>query len=369
MHDDITDQLNLLNVNGTTGNGYQKLSAPFRLPPSLSTHDNEAVDHHFVAKLNRIYTQSPQLPRKTYDFNPNNVHQTSQIHQPTQHHHLGNQSPYMQRKFQSVEPDYGTHYSPYKPLPPQPQQSTFSPVIRKRYQEGHLVSEDLEFRILHGNTSPIVLQRFYHQQNQLKDQKEEDQLRAIRMQSSSPNPFKNTQSSIPVKHASPLPTTRLQHQQAHAQMLQRNILLNQQNEPTYNASHTTYESHIPQLQSRMAANGNGTIPYRHHPQHQLQSQPQQFQQPMYDNLAHRTQLACPSSPQLDRLRANLEKPNFYERHQKLPVEIESYQYESSMSQHQANGLNDSRNKDKGRFCCNCCKLSTPASVFLTLLLS
>lgn len=372
----------LAELNGAMlGNGYQKL--PFHLPPS-STYDTDAVDHQLTAKLNRmLYTQSPQLPRKTYEFNANTAniiqqtnipsqlsqqptqlhHQPLQIHPPQQPlqmqfhqpshvnpphlhqapqlHHIGNQSPYMARKFAHNEPEYGTHYSPYKPLPlPQQQQpqSTFSPVIRKRYQEGHLVSEDLEFRILHGNTSPIVLQRFYHQQNQLKDQKEEDQLRAIRMQSSSPNPFK---SSIPVRNdGSPLLNPRFQHQQA--QMLQRNVL---HHEPTYNASHKIHESHIPQLQSRMVANGNG-IPFRHQHQQQ-QPMPQHHPyQPMYDNVAHRAQIACPGSPQLDRLRANLEKPNFYERHQKLPVEIESYQLDSSMNQ--SNGLNmDSKNKDKG----------------------
>lgn len=314
-------------ANGATGNGYQKL--PFR------PLENEVVDDQLASKISRLYTQSPQMTRQTYDIN--NVN-----HQPPQlnHHHLNSQSPYMQRKFGTNESDFANHYSPYKPLPQQPN-STFSPVIRKRYQEGHLVSEDLEFRILHGNTSPIVLQRFYHQQNQFKDQKEEDQLRAIRMQSSSPNPYRSAQSSIPVKSGSPLPNPRYQHLPQQPQMHRGVLPIH--HEPIYNASHKIHESHIPQLQSRM--NGNGTVPFRHH-----QQQPQLFhhhQQPMYDNVAHRAQLACPSSPQLDRLRANLEKPNFYERHQKLPVEIESsYQLEAIKAQ--TNGaFIDNRNKDKG----------------------
>lgn len=331
--EDLIDPLSL-----ATGNGYQKL--PFRSPATLSTLDNDVVDHQLASKLNRMYTQSPQLPRKTYELTANvdNLqHQSPQIN-----HHIGNQSPYLQRKFAPSEVDYTNNYSPYKPLPQQHQQNTFSPVIRKRYQEGHLVSEDLEFRILHGNTSPIVLQRFYHQQNQLKDQKEEDQLRAIRMQSSSPNPYNH--SSIPVKSGSPLPNPRYQHRQP--QMIHRNMLHHP--EPAYNASHNIYESQIPQLQSRMAAHGNGSIPSRHQ------------QQPMYDNLGHRAQLACPSSPQLDRLRANLEKPNFYERHQKLPVEIEStYQLEMSKSQLQSNGSFLDKNKDKGM--CWCHKWDSPAS--------
>lgn len=335
--EDLIDPLN-------HATGYQKL--PFRSPASHSTLDNDVVDHHLASKLNRMYTQSPQLPRKTYEFNSNMnnfQHQSPPIHQ-----HMGSQSPFLQRKFPPNEVDYTNNYSPYKPLPQQHQQNTFSPVIRKRYQEGHLVSEDLEFRILHGNTSPIVLQRFYHQQNQLKDQKEEDQLRAIRMQSSSPN-TQYKHSSIPVKSGSPLPNPRYQYRQQ-PQMMHRNMLHHP--EQTYNASHNIYESQIPQLQSRVATNGNGSIPFRH-----------QQQQPMYDNLGHRGQLACPSSPQLDRLRANLEKPNFYERHQKLPVEIESsYQLEMSKNQLQSNGSFLDKNKDKGMCRCRNSRCSANASL-------
>lgn len=319
-HEDLNEPIN------QHANGYQKL--PFRSPA-----DTDLVDHHLTPRLNRMYTQSPQLPRKTYEFSPNMNHNHPA---PQLHHHHGTQSPYMPRKFPPNETDYANPYNPYKPLP----QSTFSPVIRKRYQEGHLVSEDLEFRILHGNTSPIVLQRFYHQQNQFKDQKEEDQLRAIRMQSSSPNPFKNAPSGIPVKSGSPLLQPRYQHHHQPAPMMQRNVL--HQHHTEY-ASHHVYESNIPQLQARMMSNGNGSIPYRLH---------QQQHQPMYDNLTHRGQPVCPSSPQLDRLRANLEKPNFYERNQKLPVEIESsYQLEmSKRDQLHNNGvlIGENKAKDKGK---------------------
>lgn len=342
--EDLIDPLNY-----ATGNGYQKL--PYRSPAQHSTIDNE-VDHHLAAKLNRMYTQSPQLPRKNYEFTPNM--NNFQHHSPQMnHHHMGNQSPYLQRRFPPNEIDYTSNYSPYKPLPPPPQQSTFSPLTRRRYQEGQQMAEDLEFRILHGNTSPIVLQRFYHQQNQLRDQKEEDQLRAIRMQSASPNHYKH--SSIPVKSASPLPNTRFDHRQP--QMMNRKIM---HPESSY-ASHNIYESQIPQLQSRMTANGNGSIPFRHH----HQQQQQHHQAPMYDNLGHRAQIACPSSPQLDRLRANLEKSNFYERHQKLPVEYESsYQVEMSKHQLQNNGSFLDKNKDKGM--CRCCRFLTSQHCSLTL---
>lgn len=318
-----------LDLPQVAGNGYQKLP-PYCSPvPMHSMIDHDAVDHHLASKLNRmLYTQSPQLPRKTYDLFSNTIVP-----------HIGSQSPFMPRKFPANETDYGGNYNPnpYKPLQQQPS-STFSPVIRKRYQEGHLVSEDLEFRILHGNTSPIVLQRFYHQQNQLKDQKEADELRAIRLQSASPNPYKSTQSSIPVKSNSPLPSLRYQQ---HHQMPRNNL----QNYEPLPASQRIYESQIPQFQSRMVSNGNGTIQNNMYRQYH---QPPQHQQPMYDNI--RAQMACPGSPQLDRLRANLEKPNFYERHQKLPVEIDNPYQQMEMNKNQNNGLigDNNKNKDKGK---------------------
>jgi hypothetical protein len=107
---------------------------------------------------------------------------------------------------------------------------------------------------------------------------------------------------------------------------------------TYNASQRIYESHIPQLQTRTISNGNGTIQnyYRH--------------QPMYDNV--RTQIPCPGSPQLDRLRVNLEKPNFYERHQKLPVEIENPYQQMELNKSQNSGVNGDKNKDKGKLMFN-----------------
>lgn len=299
-------QLGTLNQYESKGNGYQKL--PFRSPVlHQNIEGDQADDHNFTTRVNRMHTQSPQLPRKSYELNSsmNNIHPP----QPLQPHHE-NQSPYMLRKFQTDEDNFGNKYNtgPFKP----PQlQSTFSPVIRKRYQEGtmNIVSEDLEFRILHGNTSPIVLQRFYHQQNQLKDQKEEDQLRSACMQPTNPNPFKNSHNNIPVKGGSPLLNTRYPQMQP-TQMYHRNMV-QQHQEPSYNASHKTYESHIPHLQARLIGNGATS---RHLSQNQ--------QQPICDNINHRSRIPCPNSPWPTGLRANLEKPNFYERHQ-LPVQIES----------------------------------------------
>jgi hypothetical protein len=140
-------------------------------------------------------------------------------------------------------------------------------------------------------------------------------------------------------------------------MLHRNVYHHP--EPTYNASHhQNYEllqhhHHQQQQQQQQIqskhANGNGSIPFHIH----QQNLHHQKQQSIYDNLNHqRAPMPCPGSPQLDRLRMNLEKPNFYERHQKLPVEVESsYQLERNASPaQQSNGVGSGgsdKNKDKG----------------------
>ncbi|XP_050100502.1 dual specificity mitogen-activated protein kinase kinase hemipterous-like isoform X2 [Anopheles aquasalis] len=50
------------------------------------------------------------------------------------------------------------------------------PVLRKaQHDTGTTTQDDTQYKHLHGNTSPIVLQRFYHQQNQLYEQQREAQ--------------------------------------------------------------------------------------------------------------------------------------------------------------------------------------------------
>lgn len=73
------------------------------------------------------------------------------------------------------------------------------------------LNEDTQYKHLQGNTSPIVLQRFYHQQNQLRETKQYEH-------TSTTNPFYQHQqqqpqqqpSGIPVKY-SPLPSHRTVH--------------------------------------------------------------------------------------------------------------------------------------------------------------
>lgn len=325
----LTEQFRSTEVPMT--GGYQKL--PFRAAQTTMLIEPNEVDlNGFMGlKYNRLYTQSPQLPRKVYnDPNPN-----SQLYHPHQNpaplmHHLGRESPMMPRKFPPRETVETTaNYSPYKPLPFQ-QNNSPSPMMRRRYQEGGHPVSDEEYRILHGNTSPIVLQRFYHQQNQIRDQ--QDQIREMRLNTSSPFAHSPAHtSSIPIKAGgSPRPSQR--YHQSPSMVAYR---FQQQHEQLPNFQHA---SQIPQLQNRYMCNGNGNgngIPYKHH-----QPQPHQI---VYDNVASRPQIPCPGSPQLDRLRANMEKINFYERNQKLPVES-SYQLEMNRQNGDLHG-SDMKNKD------------------------
>ncbi|XP_058446163.1 dual specificity mitogen-activated protein kinase kinase hemipterous-like [Malaya genurostris] len=70
------------------------------------------------------------------------------------------------------------------------------------------LNEDQQYKHLQGNTSPIVLQRFYHQQNQLRETKQQQ----LELQSTNPFYQQSPQpSGIPVKY-SPLPSHRTVHQ-------------------------------------------------------------------------------------------------------------------------------------------------------------
>jgi hypothetical protein len=321
----MSDDVIASHLDFRAGNGYQKL-------PTATTHDYGGGEEELIAKLNRMHTQSPQLPRKTYA-----TLNTIQPHFLPPSSTVPHESPRLQPKFhQHQQPDYHNHYQqyqpphhPYKPLP----QSTFSPVVKKRYGvDGNMVSEDLEFRILHGNTSPIVLQRFYHQQKQFRDQNQEE-LRAMQMAAL---PSATTNSQIPISRNTNSPS--LYYNNRYGSSPARN---NQYESNYYNnASPQHYNNYIPR-------NGS-TLPYKHNlnssPMHSSsQYQPQQqhyhHQQPPQIPMRYdRPPIPCPSSPQLDRLRANLEKPNFYERHQ-LPVEVHLNQPTST-----SNGVGNEKSK-------------------------
>lgn len=69
------------------------------------------------------------------------------------------------------------------------------------------LNDEQQYKQLQGNTSPIVLQRFYHQQNQLRENKQQQLEQHL-----STNPFyqPSQPSGIPIKY-SPLPSHRTVH--------------------------------------------------------------------------------------------------------------------------------------------------------------
>uniref|UniRef100_A0A182PKE0 mitogen-activated protein kinase kinase n=1 Tax=Anopheles epiroticus TaxID=199890 RepID=A0A182PKE0_9DIPT len=96
-------------------------------------------------------------------------------------------------------------------------------VLRKAHHDGS--DADTQYKHLHGNTSPIVLQRFYHQQNQLMEQQREalqqqQQHQQLHQQvvygytSPSPIPSASEASPRPTRY-SPLPSHRTVHHGVH----------------------------------------------------------------------------------------------------------------------------------------------------------
>uniref|UniRef100_A0A8W7P0N4 mitogen-activated protein kinase kinase n=1 Tax=Anopheles coluzzii TaxID=1518534 RepID=A0A8W7P0N4_ANOCL len=104
-------------------------------------------------------------------------------------------------------------------------------LLRKAHHDGS--ETETQYKHLHGNTSPIVLQRFYHQQNQLKEQQREalqqhhhhhqqqqqqhqqQQQQVIYGYSSpSPIPLASEASPRPIRY-SPLPSHRTVHHGVH----------------------------------------------------------------------------------------------------------------------------------------------------------
>jgi hypothetical protein len=295
----IDDSLIKDNLDNIGGNGFQK--------PLTQNDFKDGTDINYellVAKYSRLHTQSPQLPRKNY-ATLSNINSSGFVQQQLQHDksHLPEDNNYHNMFHYHQQQQQQQHQ---QSIP----QKMYSPLVRKRYgADGIPVSEELEYRILHGNTSPIVLQRFYHQQNQFRDQKKEEQLRAMRA-ASNMNSYSHAQSNIPIATSSSpsyLRSTSSPSPQRSANVYEYN----------YNAS--------PQFNSQIPRNGSG---YRYNPHYENNN----FNRP-----------ACPNSPQrvdLERLRANLEKPNFYERHQ-LPVEVH---IKDNMTSGSSNGIGHDKSK-------------------------
>lgn len=179
------------------------------------------VEDHLANEMHMMYPQkSPYLPRKN-SFEPNIAPLNNlnlgkpylQFENPREFHYCvlisgSTNSPYLQRKHDYLfhggteSPNGGSKYQQLQPQQ-QPNIAALSPVVKKRYVSGQPISEDLQYRHLHGNTSPIVLQRFYHQQNQLREKEEEESppILAPRYRDEYPqnnNPFRNTGTQSPL---------------------------------------------------------------------------------------------------------------------------------------------------------------------------
>uniref|UniRef100_A0A182TCL8 Uncharacterized protein n=1 Tax=Anopheles maculatus TaxID=74869 RepID=A0A182TCL8_9DIPT len=91
-------------------------------------------------------------------------------------------------------------------------------LLRKAQHDGS--DTDTQYKHLHGNTSPIVLQRFYHQQNQLIEQQREalhqQQQQQVVYGYSSPSPVPSATDASPrPSRYSPLPSHRTVHHGVH----------------------------------------------------------------------------------------------------------------------------------------------------------
>ena len=77
LHDYVDAKVIIPNTNG---NIYQPLSRP---APVLHPHDPLYVENQLASKMNRLYQQSPLLPRKNYEFaSGNNISPSpSPLHQ------------------------------------------------------------------------------------------------------------------------------------------------------------------------------------------------------------------------------------------------------------------------------------------------
>uniref|UniRef100_A0A2M4CYR9 mitogen-activated protein kinase kinase n=1 Tax=Anopheles darlingi TaxID=43151 RepID=A0A2M4CYR9_ANODA len=158
----------------------------------------EQQHHHQLA---RKYKHSPFLGRRTGAASSNNGSSEYGSGSPKKESTLSSlgqsifknltTSPFSQRKSlanaSSGESKLGTITSPpYTEATGSPMETYMQtngsnpssplPMLRKtQHDTGTTTQDDTQYKHLHGNTSPIVLQRFYHQQNQLYEQQREAQ--------------------------------------------------------------------------------------------------------------------------------------------------------------------------------------------------
>ncbi|XP_037036933.1 dual specificity mitogen-activated protein kinase kinase hemipterous-like isoform X1 [Bradysia coprophila] len=131
-----------------------------------------------INEMNQLYMKSPFAQRRCqpsdgdYGSSPspkmdaiyNNI-----AHNRTQKYFPG--SPYLQRKYSQPQDSFWNLQHPPDGVGGS-KSATTSPYARKRFQTTIPVSDQTQCTRPLGNTSPIVLQRFYHQQSQHRDKSE-----------------------------------------------------------------------------------------------------------------------------------------------------------------------------------------------------
>ncbi|EAT45352.1 AAEL003359-PA, partial [Aedes aegypti] len=206
---------------------YLKLQQPNAIF-STSTNSSSSNSHHTGPEVNRKYKHSPFLPRRVAATDPianaaeNPLHAYGSPKKESTLSSLGQSifrnlttSPFSHRKSEQKS------YKP--PLPGEDGggggmamlngnrpgfSNPSSPLLLNRKMID--LNDEQQYKQLQGNTSPIVLQRFYHQQNQLRESKQQQLEQQL-----STNPFYQPQqpSGIPIKY-SPLPSHRTVHHAA-----------------------------------------------------------------------------------------------------------------------------------------------------------
>lgn len=208
---------------------------------SSSTNSNSNVNTFgstaTVGHPDRKYKQSPFLPRRMVDTNANAAAGSSSIVDSSLMYGSPKKESTLSSLGQSLFKNLTTspfsnrkseHKSYKPPLPGEDGgggggmlngnraggfSNPSSPLMLNRKMID--LNEDQQYKHLQGNTSPIVLQRFYHQQNQLRETKQYEQSSVTnpffqQQQQPQHQQFQQQPSGIPVKY-SPLPSHRTVH--------------------------------------------------------------------------------------------------------------------------------------------------------------
>ncbi|KAJ6636226.1 Dual specificity mitogen-activated protein kinase kinase hemipterous [Pseudolycoriella hygida] len=137
-------------------------------------------ENDIINEMNQMYMKSPFAQRRCqpsdgeYGSSPNtkmDAIYNNIAHNRNQKYFPG--SPYLQRKYSQPQDSFWNSQHPPDGVAGS-KSATTSPYARKRFQTTIPIAEQTQCTRPLGNTSPIVLQRFYHQQSQHRDKSERD---------------------------------------------------------------------------------------------------------------------------------------------------------------------------------------------------